>query len=236
MAQLLLEKPLMFNHHRGLWGYTGEAADGELLTVQSTGMGGPSAAIVLHELISLGVTKAIRVGTCGALDPTLGLGDLVVAREAIAADGTSSALMGAVVTETGAGSMASEGGLARARKVSLPSRARTHARESLLNRIHHALTGYERTVHRDATIVSTDLFYDPDEHRNERWREAGAIAVEMEASTLFAVGERAGIDVACLLAVSDTFDAHGNRTRIDEHALVEVVESMGRAAAKALAG
>ena len=42
--------PRMFNHHRGLWGYTGVALDGEPLTVQSTGMGGPSAAIVLAEL------------------------------------------------------------------------------------------------------------------------------------------------------------------------------------------
>ena len=90
LAQLLIEGPLMFNHHRGLWGYTGPAiADGEPLTIQSTGMGGPSAAIVLHELIALGVRRAIRVGTCGALDGGLELGDLVVAREAFAADGTS---------------------------------------------------------------------------------------------------------------------------------------------------
>lgn len=219
LAQLLLEKPLMFNHHRGLWGYTGKAADGELLTVQSTGMGGPSAAIVLHELITLGVRRAIRVGTCGALDPALALGDLVVAREAIAADGTSAALTGTATD-----------GLARA-----GAPARTRARESLLNRLHHALSGYERKVHEDATIVSTDLFYEPSEGRNGEWRAEGAIAVEMEASALFAVGERAGIYVACLLAVSDTFDANGNRTHIDDHALLEAAEAMGRAAAKALA-
>lgn len=218
LAQLLLEKPLMFNHHRGLWGYTGRAADGELLTVQSTGMGGPSAAIVLHELIVLGVRRAIRVGTCGALDPALELGDLVVAREAIAADGTSAALTGAKTDS-----------LARAGE-----HARTRAGETLVNRIHHALSVYERNVHEDATIVCTDLFYDPDDGRNGRWREEGAIAVEMEASALFAVGERASIDVACLLAVSDTFDAAGNRTRIEDHALVEAAEAMGRAAAKAL--
>src|ERR1700728_184854 len=87
LAQLLLENPMMFNHHRGLWGYTGSAADGEPLTIQSTGRGGPSAAIVLHELIQLGVRRAIRVGTCGALDPALSLGDLVLARAPIAADG-----------------------------------------------------------------------------------------------------------------------------------------------------
>ena len=55
-------------------------------------MGGPSAAIVLSELIALGVRRAIRVGTCGALAPELSLGSLLVAREAICADGTSRAL------------------------------------------------------------------------------------------------------------------------------------------------
>jgi uridine phosphorylase len=92
LAQLLLDSPRMFNHHRGLWGYTGTAPDGEALTVQSTGMGGPSAAIVVSELCDAGLEVAVRVGTCGALDPTLALGDLVVAREALALDGTSRAL------------------------------------------------------------------------------------------------------------------------------------------------
>jgi DeoD family purine-nucleoside phosphorylase len=92
LAQSLLEAPKMFNHNRGLWGYTGTAPDGEPLTVQSTGMGGPSAAIVISELADLGATRMIRVGTCGAFDPGLALGDLLAAREAIAADGTSRAL------------------------------------------------------------------------------------------------------------------------------------------------
>jgi uridine phosphorylase len=82
----------MFNHNRGLWGYTGIAADGEPLTIQSTGMGGPSAAIVLEELCDLGLRTAIRVGTCGALDVDLSLSDLLVVDAAIAADGTSRAL------------------------------------------------------------------------------------------------------------------------------------------------
>jgi DeoD family purine-nucleoside phosphorylase len=92
LAQALLEEPLMFNHHRGLWGYTGTAADGRPCTIQATGMGGPSAAIVLEELIALGLRRAIRVGTCGALAPGLELGELVVASEALCSDGTSRAL------------------------------------------------------------------------------------------------------------------------------------------------
>jgi len=93
LAQILLASPLMFNHHRGLWGYSGLAkADGSPLTIQATGMGGPSAAIVLSELIALGARRAIRVGTCAAIAPGLELGQLIVAREAISADGTSRAL------------------------------------------------------------------------------------------------------------------------------------------------
>src|SRR3954453_7843667 len=83
LAQTLLEAPKMFNHNRGLWGYTGAAADGEPLTIQSTGMGGPSAAIVLEELATLGLRRGIRVGTCGALAGDLALGALVCATEGL---------------------------------------------------------------------------------------------------------------------------------------------------------
>lgn len=216
LAQFLLSDPLMFNHHRGLWGYTGAAADGEPLTVQSTGMGGPSAAIVLHELISLGVTRAIRVGTCGALDPSLGLGDLVVAREAIAADGTSAAL--------GAGELTrADPALADALRGELERRHGRPGQRADGRACHHG------------RIVSTDLFYEHDSERNTDWGGDGAIAVEMEASALFAVGASAGVRVACVLAVSDTFDERGTRARIDDHALVGAVEAMGTAAAAVLA-
>jgi DeoD family purine-nucleoside phosphorylase len=92
LAQALLDTPRMFNHNRGLWGYTGTAADGGTLTVQSTGMGGPSTAIVIAELADLGARRMLRVGTCGALDGKLALGDLLIASETICGDGTSRAL------------------------------------------------------------------------------------------------------------------------------------------------
>jgi uridine phosphorylase len=92
LAQALLESPVMFNHNRGLWGYTGRAADGSPLSIQSTGMGGPSAAIVVSELADLGALQLVRIGTCAALDPALGLGDLLVVSEALPRDGTSAAL------------------------------------------------------------------------------------------------------------------------------------------------
>jgi uridine phosphorylase len=92
VAQHVLEGPKMFNHHRGLWGCTGIAADGEPLTVQATGMGGPSAAIVSEELIALGARRLLRIGTCGALVEDLELGDLVAAETVLSADGASAAL------------------------------------------------------------------------------------------------------------------------------------------------
>jgi uridine phosphorylase len=198
LAQVLLEGPKMFNHHRGLWGYTGIAQDGEPLTIQSTGMGGPSAAIVLEELVTLGVERAVRIGTCGALDGGLALGDLVVASEALAADGASRAL---------------------------GASGRVAADPVLLA----ALSG-EGTV---GLIASADLFYDPDPARADAWRAEGAIAVEMEAATLFAVGARRGIAVGCVLAVTDLL-ADGSRERITDEALVAAGERVGQAGAAAL--
>ncbi|HSZ69264.1 MAG TPA: hypothetical protein VK756_02770 [Solirubrobacteraceae bacterium] len=200
LAQALLEKPLMFNHHRGLWGYTGTASDGEPLTIQSTGMGGPSAAIVLHELIALGVRRAIRVGTCGALDGELRLGDLLVAREALAADGTSRAL---------------------------GADGRVAADEKLTSALSRASSGAVA-----ATVVSTDLFYEHDPKREHAWRAAGAVAVEMEAATLFAVGARLGVPVACVLTVTDI---DGGHERIDDDSLLDAAGAMGHAALRALA-
>jgi len=92
VAQLVLDKPRMFNHARGLWGYTGIAADGRPLSIQSTGIGGPSTAIVCEELVGLGATRLIRIGTCTPLAPELEPGDLLAAETVLPADGASAAL------------------------------------------------------------------------------------------------------------------------------------------------
>ena len=91
LAQALIAEPEMHNLHRGLWGYSGETRDGRPLSIQSTGMGAPSAAIVLHELAELGVKRAIRVGTADALDKDLELGELLRVEAAIPDDGVSRA-------------------------------------------------------------------------------------------------------------------------------------------------
>ena len=87
LAQELLQEPKMSNHARGLWGYTGLTAAGRELTIQSTGMGGPSASVVLADLAELGVQRAVRIGTCASLGD-LELGDLVVVDRAQGANGS----------------------------------------------------------------------------------------------------------------------------------------------------
>jgi uridine phosphorylase len=199
LAQQLLTEPKMSNHARGLWGYTGETPEGRPLSIQSTGMGGPSAAIVLHELAELGVKRAVRVGTCGAIDPELNHGQLVVAGEALAEDGASRAL--------GAGEAVGPD-------------------PELTARLAAGLSpgGVSR-------IVTTDLFYGDGDL--EAWRRRGAVAVEMEAATMFALGKRVGVATGCVLAVSDTFE-DGTRHRIEDDDLAEAAERMGALAADAL--
>jgi uridine phosphorylase len=81
LAQELLEQPKMSNHARGLWGYSGVTPAGRELTIQATGMGGPSASVVLADLAGLGVRRAIRIGTCTSVGD-IGLGKLLVVTEA----------------------------------------------------------------------------------------------------------------------------------------------------------
>jgi len=162
----------MFNHNRGLWGYTGAySGDGEPLTIQATGLGGPSAAIVLEELAALGLRRAIRVGTATALEATLALGELLVVERALCADGTSAALGALGEVEADAALLAAlrrEGGGALA----------------------------------SGAVVSSDLFYESGAERLAGWRERGARALELASAALFALGARRDVAVGCVVAIS----------------------------------
>jgi uridine phosphorylase len=92
LAQELLDQPRMSNHARGLWGYTGRTAGGRALTIQATGIGGPSAAVVLGELVGHGVCRAIRIGSClGGGGQAPEPGTLLLVREAYAVGGSAGA-------------------------------------------------------------------------------------------------------------------------------------------------
>jgi len=206
LAQTLLEQPKMFNHNRGLWGYTGAAADGAPLTIQSTGMGGPSAAIVIEELVRLGARRLVRVGTCGALVGGFVLGDAIVAQEAICKDGTSRALGGG---------------------------ERVAADPALTTAL--ATAAADDGGARSGTVVTTDLFYDEaGAHADPDHDPAHpALAIEMETATLFRLAALRGVQAGCVLAVSDLLGP--KRGRIDAEAMEAAAQRIGRVAATALA-
>lgn len=195
----------MFNHHRGLWGYTGTAPDGEPMTIQSTGMGGPSAAIVIEELIALGARTLVRVGTCGGLDASLGLGELLVVTSALAQDGTSRAL--------GAGPLEQpDPGLTAALSASGARPALVVTTDLFYTRD----PAHEREL-------------------RDGWRAAGASGVEMETAVLFTLARLRGVRGAALLAVSDVLEGGEDRERITDETLEAAAHRLGDTAARALA-
>jgi DeoD family purine-nucleoside phosphorylase len=206
IAERFLDDAVERNSERGLLGYTG-TYEGRPVSVQATGMGGPSTAIVVEELIRLGVRRLLRVGTCGSLRRELVHGDLVLALAATPADATARAY---VLDEPHA-----------------PT-----ADWDLLHGVVHAAKEVGEKVH-VGPIVSSDVFYDPDPERHVRWSSRGALAVEMEAATLFTICALRGVQAGCLLVVSDEL-MNGERSRIGDEALEAAVERMTRLGLAAL--
>lgn len=164
------------NDHRGLLGFTG-AFRGHPVSVQTSGMGTPSLSIVVEELLRLGARRMIRVGTCGGIARGLKTGDLVIATAACAVDGaTATYLHGEPYAP------AADFGLTRA-LVEAAETANIPARTGL--------------------VASVDVFYNPDDDYAQRWRDRGVLAFEMEASALFYLAARSGVQAACALTVSD---------------------------------
>ena len=208
IAREFLDGARQVNGERGLLGYTG-THDGRPVSVQATGMGCPSAAIVIEELIQLGATRLIRVGTCGGLSPKLAMGDVVVAVSAVPADQTA---------------LRYTGGEAHAPTADFGV---THG-------IIHAAKGMEIRPHVGA-VASSDTFYDPDPERHRRWAARGVLAVEMEAAVLFTIAGLRGVEAACVLAVSDLVGGE-EFVRISDADLAAAVERMTRLALAAAVG
>ena len=202
IAETYLEDAVQRNGERGLLGYTG-TYEGRPVSVQATGMGCPSAAIVLEELIQLGVKRFLRVGTCGGLQPDLVLGDLIVALSAVPADGTASRFVGGEPHAPTADWELVHGAVHAARHAGQPVRV--------------------------GPVASSDTFYDPDPERHERWSERGILGVEMEAAVLFTIGALRKVKVGCLLTVSDIVIG-AEFTRIPDAELRAAVDRMTRLA------
>ena len=208
IADTYLDDAKQVNSERGLLGFTG-SWEGKPVSVQGTGMGCPGATIVFEELIQLGCTKLMRVGTCGGLQTHHALGDLIVALTAVPADSTALHLVN----------------------------GEPHCPTASWQLIHgavHAAKEMDQPMH-VGPIVSSDLFYNPSDGQYERWSQRGVLAVEMEAAALFTVaavggiGKVQGVHAGCLLTVSDII-VEGVFTRITDEELRAAVDRMTRVA------
>jgi len=200
IAENILEDAVCYTDVRNMLGFTGYYK-GEKVSVQGTGMGQPSLAIYLHELIhSYGVKQAIRVGTCGALNTGLKLGDLVLAQGACS-DST-------VNKKTFDGD----------------DYAAIADFELLLAAVNVAQSlGAKFSV---GNIFSTDLFYaENDPERWEVWRNHNVLCTEMETSLLYTMAARYDIKALSILTVSDNIiTGESSKAKERERSFMEMVE------------
>jgi purine-nucleoside phosphorylase len=203
-----LEGARCYNEFRGLLGYTG-TYQGTPVSVQTTGMGAPSAAIVVEELAMLGARTVIRIGTCGGARPGIAPTDLVVATAACPIEGTTPQYLdGDPYAPT-----------ATFRVV----RALVDACEALSARCHVGL------------VATEDALYSVTPGWREKWAARGVLAQEMEASAIFTVAALRGLEAGCLLTASNSAGQH---ERLADDALAPAIDRMievALAAAVALA-
>ena len=177
IAENYLTKVKLVNSVRGAEGFTGEF-DGTPVSVQSVGMGIPSALIYYTELIRFfGVKKLIRVGSCGGLNESVRLGDLICASAA----GTDSA----AIEQLNSG-------------LTLPSIANW---DLLLSAVQIADTaGISMSV---GPVFTSDLFYGPDSDLFYKLNQHGILGVEMEIAGLYTISQTEGVQALALVTVSD---------------------------------
>lgn len=198
IAKNFFEDARLVTEERGMLGYTG-TYNRKPISVQATGMGCPSAAIVTEELIRLGVKNLLRVGTCGGYHPEMELGDLVIATAAVDQDGTVSSITKGV-----------------------PYAPAAHF--DLVHAAYHAADNIDNRRFL-GPIVSADLFYDPEKDPQKLWYSLGVLAVEMEAAAIFTLSAMHGTRAGCLLTVSDAIGSQ-KVERIEESALKGAVDDM----------
>ena len=176
MAENYLENPVLFNKVRGMLGYTG-TYKGRPVSVMGHGMGIPSIAIYTYELYNFyNVETIIRIGSSGALDKDLHIGDLVLA-------------MGACTDSNYGAQYQLPGTFAPIASYDLLTKAVESCKEM----------GYPFKV---GNVLSSDVFYS-DTPQNDKWMKMGVLAVEMEASALYMNAARAGRKAMALFTVSD---------------------------------
>lgn len=150
---------------------------GDVVVAGRFGIGAPGAAAVVEELVAMGCTSIVSIGTAGALQPELAIGDLVVADRAIRDEGTSYHY-------------------AAPEKYAYPAPALT---ERLADRIEKA--GVKATP---GTTWTIDAVYRETVTEADAYRAQGVAVVEMEAAAVFAVCAYRGVQAAAAFTVSDS--------------------------------
>lgn len=192
IADRFLDGAVCYNRVRNALGFTGTYR-GVRVSVQSTGMGMPSCAIYVHELLAqYGARVLVRIGTCGAIRADLQTRDVVLAQAA----STDSAMFRATF-----------GGATFAAAASF----------ELLHRAHALALAQAKRV-RVGTVLTSDTFY-PDETALATWwtpwAEHGVLAAEMETAALYTLAARRGARALSILTVSDNL-VTGEQTTADD--------------------
>lgn len=176
-AESFLDNPVLVNDVRGMLGYTGTWR-GHRVTIHGSGMGMPSLSIYANELIrDFGAKTLIRVGSAGAMQPHVGLRDIVLAMGCT----TLSTPSRGIFREINFAPTADFGLLSAAHAAALAKGVRVHA----------------------GNIYSSDVFYDERPDLNEIMIRHGILCVEMEAAELYSVAARHGARALAVLTISD---------------------------------
>jgi uridine phosphorylase len=148
--------------------------EGRDLTICSTGIGCPSAAIAVEELHAVGVETVIRVGTTGALQSGIEIGDMVVATGAAKDEGTTGRYEADTVP-------------------AVPD-------YDVLSALVDGAEANGEDVH-VGPVATDDAFYAETDEYVEAWEDAGLLAVEMEAAAIFSLARRKGMAAGAICTV-----------------------------------
>lgn len=184
IAQRFLTDAVQVTSARNMFGYTG-VYRGQRVSVMGSGMGIASSSIYATELIRhYGVKRIVRVGTCGAVNDDLTLGDLVLALSASTDSNVNRLRFAGMDYAAGASYSLLRGVADQAERVGVPLHV--------------------------GNVFSTDLFYSPNPHIADTLAAMGILAVEMEAAGLYGLAAEFGAQALAVLTVSDHLrnDAH----------------------------
>ncbi|WP_408959506.1 nucleoside phosphorylase [Natrinema sp. 74] len=164
--------------------------EGRELTICSTGIGCPSAAIAIEELANVGVETFIRVGTTGALQSGIEIGDMIVATGAAKNEGTSKRYEAVEYPAVPDYDVLS----------ALVDSAKAHAAQWAANSATSETVSGDEDVH-VGPIASDDAYYAETGATVDDWEDAGLLAVEMEAAAIFSLARRRGLRAGAICTV-----------------------------------